>query len=174
MRLPIIILAALALSACGEELSEAEQAEQDRALVERVRDANEAAPPLVELVPEPILYPDMEANDLLGLACSYAPGTSMGARVIAREVDAYMKIDGDMIRFAADPGSRELPAKTRSLYNGREYSLRLDIEDKIPLEEAGEEAATRFSEGTVWVRDQWDRVVYQGTGAVDCGADRPR
>lgn len=169
MRLPILLCTVLALSACGEELSEAERAEQDRAVVERVRDANETAPPIVEVVPEPILYPDMEANDLLGVVCSYAPGTSMGARVIAREADAFVKIDGDMVRFAADPGSRELPANTRSLYNGREYSLRLEIEDKVPAEDA-DENATRFFEGTVWLRDRWDRVVYQGTGAVDCGA----
>ncbi|WP_338244816.1 hypothetical protein [Aurantiacibacter hainanensis] len=150
-------------------MSESERAEQDRAVVERVRNANETAPPLVELVPEPILYPDLEAHDLLGQVCSYAPGTSMGARVIARETDAYMKIDGDMLRFAADPGSRELPAKTRSFYNGREYSLRLEIDDEVPSEDAGEDGS-RFSAGTVWLRDRWDRVVYQGTGAVDCGA----
>ncbi|WP_120078530.1 hypothetical protein [Aurantiacibacter odishensis] len=166
MRLPLIVCLAATLASCGDELSEAERAEQDREVVERVREANEAAPPLVQVVPEPILYPDMEAHDLFGLACSYAPGTSMGARVIAREADAFVKVDGDVIRFAADPGSRELPAKSRSLYNGREYSLRLNVVDK----EADAETDTPFLEGTVWLRDRWDRVIYQGTGAVSCGA----
>ncbi|MGB3796989.1 MAG: hypothetical protein WA957_11870 [Alteraurantiacibacter sp.] len=162
MRLPVIILAGLAVASCGgDELNQDERAEQDRAVIEKVRNANEAAPPLIEVVPEPILYPDLEANDLFGLACSYAPGTSMGARVIAREADAYVKLDDEMLRFAADPGSRELPAGTRSLYNGREYSLRLEVYDK----ESGE-----LFEGTVWLRDRWDRVIYQGTGAVDCSA----
>jgi len=166
MRWSVIACLSAALVSCGNELNDAEQAERDAALVERVREANDAAPPLIEVVPEPILYPDMEANDLLGLACSYAPGTSMGARVIAREADAFVKLDGEVLRFAADPGSRELPAKTRSFYNGREYSLRLDISDK----QAEGENAVAFYEGTVWLRDRWDRVVYQGTGAVDCGA----
>lgn len=166
MRWPVLVCLCAALVSCGDNISDAERAEQDRALAERVREANDTAPPLVEIVPEPILYPDIEANDLFGLACSYAPGTSMGARVIAREADAFIKVDGEMLRFAADPGSRELPAKTRSFYNGREYSMRLDIGNK---QAAGEDAPA-LMEGTVWLRDRWDRVIYQGTGAVECGA----
>ena len=169
MKLPVIILAGLAIASCGDDISDAERAEEDRAVVESVRNANDTAPPLIEVVPEPILYPDIEANDLFGLACSYAPGTSMGARVIAREVDAFVKVDGDVLRFAADPGSRELPAGTRSFYNGREYSLRLEIEDKQTGEQIGDGGAVLY-EGTVWLRDRWDRVIYQGTGAVNCGA----
>ncbi len=166
MRWPVLVCLCAALVSCGDNISDAERAEQDRALAERVREANDTAPPLVEIVPEPILYPDIEANDLFGLACSYAPGTSMGARVIAREADAFIKVDGEMLRFAADPGSRELPAKTRSFYNGREYSMRLEIGNK----QAAEEDTPALMEGTVWLRDRWDRVIYQGTGAVECGA----
>lgn len=169
MRWPIILCAPALLSACNDELSPAERAAEDEAMVERVREANDLAPPLVEVVPDPLLYDDIEANDLYGLACSYAPGTSMGARVIAREVDAFVKIDGDVIRLAADPGSRELPAATRSLYNGREYSLRLDIAEK-GTDEEGTDGGAVFYEGTVWLRDRWDRVIYQGTGVVNCGA----
>lgn len=168
MRWPVLICMATMLVSCGDDLSEAERAEEDRAVVERVREANDTAPPMEEVVPETILYPDIEANDLFGLACSYAPGTSMGARVIAREADAFMKVEGEMLRFAADPGSRELPAKTRSLYNGREYSLRLEIDENSIVEGIGPEPA--LFEGTVWLRDRWNRVVYTGTGAVNCGA----
>ena len=171
MRLLIILCAPLALASCGDELTPAQQQAEDEALAERVREANDTAPPLVEVVPDAIEYADMESNDLLGLACTYRPGTSMGARVIAREVDAYVKIDGEMIRFAADPGSRELPAGTRTLYNGREYSLRLEIADKAIVEsgETAEDVATGY-EGTVRLRDRWDRVIYEGSGSVDCGA----
>ncbi|MEL1250327.1 hypothetical protein [Aurantiacibacter gilvus] len=169
MRWPILLCAPALLAACGDERTPAERAAEDEALAERVREANDLAPPMVEIVPDPLLYDDIEANDLYGLACSYAPGTSMGARVIAREVDAFVKIDGDVIRLAADPGSRELPAATRSLYNGREYSLRLEIAEKGTGEETIDGGAV-FYEGTVWLRDRWDRVVYQGTGVVNCGA----
>jgi len=177
----LVLPLAMALAGCGDSLSESEQAALDQQAVEAVRRANDAPPPLEEVVPDPILYPDIETHDLFGQACAYAPGTSLGARVIAREADAYMKIDGDMIRFAADPGSRELPARSRSLYNGREYSLRLSIDGEgQPVEgesevDAGVGANTgaggngeRFYEGTIFLRDRWNRVIYQGSGTVSC------
>ena len=157
-------LAALAvlfvLTACGENLTPEEQAlrdERDIAMVER---ANNSMPPLKEVTPEPLLYPDIERNDLLGAACNYAPGTSLGTRVIAREADAFMKVDGEVIRFAADPGARELPLRTRSLYTGREYSLRLQI--------AGGAEAGDYT-GQVTLRDSRGRVVYEGEGPAQCG-----
>ncbi len=155
----------LVLGACSDQLTAEEQAAEDAALAERVREANDTGPPLEEVVPETIGYPDMEANDLLGLACAYAPGTSMGVRVIARETDAYMKIDGEMVRFAADPGSRELPAGSRTLYNSREYALRLAVNEVVA---EGELEDTTY-EGTMWLYDRWDRVVYTGTGTANCG-----
>ena len=166
MRTVFVATALLALTACGEDRSEEERMAENEAIAERVREANDRPPPQTDITPEAIGYPEMEANDLIGLACSYAPGTSMGVRVVARETDAYMKIDGDMVRFAADPGSRELPAKSRSLYNSREYSLRLDIADAPTEGEGGSD----YYEGTVYLRDRYNRVVYQGTGATNCGA----
>ncbi|RJY08440.1 hypothetical protein [Aurantiacibacter aquimixticola] len=157
----IFLLAACGLlTSCGEELSEAERLEENAAVAERVRQANEAGTPLVEITPETISDADREINDLLGDACSYAPGTSRAVRAIARESDAYVKIDGQMVRFAADPGSRELPANSRTLYNGREYVLRFAIEDAA--------AADTVKEGTMWLYDRFQRTVYTGTGPVMC------
>jgi len=116
-------------------------------------------------VPETILYPDIERHDIYGASCAYAPGTSLGARVIARQADAFMKIDGEIVLFAADPGARELPYGTRSLYNGREYSLRLEIAGDGM--QSGEEVMEY--EGTINLRDQYDRVIYSGTGTAQCG-----
>lgn len=160
-----LALLALACTACEREISVEEQDMRNAEAVAMVEEANAMAPPIDALVPEPILYPDIERNDIFGASCSYAPGTSLGARVIARQADAFMKVDGEIVRFAADPGARELPLGTRSLYNGRSYSLRLEISgDGIP---AGEEV-TEY-EGTISLRDQWDRVIYSGTGGAQCG-----
>lgn len=160
-----LLIVALAVGACSEAASETEMQAENAAMADRVREANEAGLPLREVVPEAITYPDIESHDLLGRACSYAPGTSMGVRVIAREVDAYMKIDGEMVRFAADPGSRELPANSRTLYSSRQYALRLAIDEKIP----GDETEDTMYDGTMWLYDQLDRVVYTGSGTVSCG-----
>jgi hypothetical protein len=170
----VLILAgvALVLSGCGEEPSPDEQALADERDVAMVEEANKAAPPLRMMSPEPILLPDIERYDLLGEACSYAPGTSLGARVIAREADAFMKIDGEIERFAADPGSRELPQHTRSVYNSKDYSLVLALRGASaePSEgETDERSDPRSNyEGSVTLRDAFGRVVYEGTGLAQC------
>lgn len=160
MRLATLFAISLLLTACGEALSEEEQRAANAAAADEVRAANDAAPPVEEIVPEPIEAAEIEANDLLGAACSFAPGTSGAVRLIAREADAVIKLGGDLVRFAADPGSRQLPANTRTLYNGTQYALRIDIDE----EAAGE----GLYQGTLWLYDRWDRVVYTGTGAVRC------
>lgn len=159
--------AALLACACSSQSDTENEAENQR-VVEAVRLANNTAPGIVEVTPEPILYPDIERWDLYGQSCAYAPGTSLGARVIAREGDAFMKIEGELVRFASDAGSRELPMRTRSLYAGREYSLRLEIADEG--KETSVKTGPGMYEGTIWLRDRWDRVVYQGTGTVSCSA----
>lgn len=162
-----VVLAALLLAGCSNELTPEEQAAQDERDIAMVEQANGAMAPLREVTPEPILFPDIERYDLSGTACNYAPGTSLGTRVVAREIDAYMKLDGEMLRFAADPGARKLPDDTRSVYNGREYSLQLEITgDGAPSESGGAQALDY--EGTVTLRDKHGRVVYEGSGLAQC------
>src|SRR6187402_2206857 len=141
-QLLVIAGTALVLASCGDEPNPDEQKMADDRDVAMVERANGAAPPLRPISPEPILLPDIERFDLLGETCSYAPGTSLGARVISREADAFMKIDGDIERFAADPGARELPMHTRSVYNSKGYSLVLGLREAgvDPGEEPANEA----------------------------------
>jgi len=157
--------AALLLSGCGDELPPEEQAAANERAVAVVEAANKTAPPVELVTPEPILLPDIERYDLLGQACSYAPGTSLGARVIAREADAFMKIDGEIERFAADPGARELAMHTRSVYNSKGYSLVLALR-----EDTGEGEERTSYEGSVTLRDASGRVIYEGVGEAQCAA----
>ncbi len=155
----------LLLAGCGDEASPEERAVADERDVAMVEAANKAAPPVQLVTPEPILLPDIERYDLLGETCSYAPGTSLGARVIAREADAFMKIDGEIERFAADPGSRDLPMHTRSVYNSKDHSLVLALE-----EDTGEDEQRTTYEGSVTLRDAHGRIVYEGVGEAQCTA----
>ncbi len=161
-----ILMAACLLAGCADEPTDEEraaQAQQDVALVEK---ANNVLPPIEEVVPEPISAADIERYDLLGPACNYAPGTSLGTRVVARESDAFLKVDGEVQRLAADIGSRELPQRTRSLYSGREYSLRLQVNgEPMPAAEGKQDF-----DGAVTLRDSHGRVVYEGAGLARCGS----
>jgi hypothetical protein len=161
-----LAFAALMLAGCEQDLTPEEQAQRDERDIALVEQASRVLPPLRQVTPEPILYPDIERHDLYGAACNYAPGTSLGTRVVAREADAFVKIDGEVLRFAADPGSRELPLRTRSLYNGRNHVLRLQID--ADGEQAGMETVN--FEGSVTLLDAHGRVVYEGSGLAQCGS----
>ena len=174
MRKLLVLAGAAVLAGCGDNLSPEEQAAADERDVAMVEDANKAMPPVRLVTPEPILLPDIERYDLLGEACSYAPGTSLGARVIAREADAFMKVDGEIERFAADPGARELPMHTRSVYSSKDFSLVLGLRDSSAGETGEPEGdnpptdGRHNYEGSVTLRDAYGRVVYEGVGLAQC------
>jgi hypothetical protein len=162
MRVHVLMMAAL-LAGCGDEPSDEERAIEDARDIAAVEAANETEPPLKMVTPDPILLPDIERYDLVGEACNYAPGTSFGVRVIAREADAFMKVDGEVVRLAADPGARELPMNSRSLYTGKDYALRLTMDGAA-------DSGPGDYEGSVTLRDAYGRVVYEGTGLARCNA----
>ncbi len=146
------------LSACGEQVTPEEQAQIDEEAVEMVRNANDADPPLEEIALDIITPADVVDFDIEGARCVYMPGTNSGPRLITRSLDAFIKLDGDVQRLAADSGSLELAQGTRTLYNGRAYVVRLEI---------------TAGEGSITIRDAYDRVVYAGSGPVDCvGGER--
>lgn len=159
-----LVLLALCSTACTEEPDRGEQELIDQQVIAAVEAANDVAPPLDQVVPEPLQPQDMEQNDIYGAVCSYAPGTSLGIRVIARQADAFMKIDGEVVRFASDPGARELANGTRSLYNGKAFSLRLELAEQGTAAENG----TVDYEGDISLRDRFDRIVYRGSGIAHC------
>ena len=161
MRIAIPV-ALLALAACSAEPSE----EERQAAVAEV-EANQTPAP-EELALEPIGYPDIEQNDLYGAGCNFAPdGGGMGAVAIAMAEEGYLKRKGEILTFAADSGSRELPYLARSKYDGKAYSFSLAIDE---ASEAPTGMETSDYSGELTVEDQYGSVVYQATGIVQCGA----
>lgn len=148
--MPLVVLAS-----CGEAEPAVGPVQSDAQAVSMVEDANAVIPPAVAILPEPILAADIEAQDMFGATCSYTVRTVPTPILMVRDTDAFMKLNGETIRFAADPGSRELLNSTRSLYNAREYALRLALTN---------------GQGTISLRDAWDREIFSGTGAAQCGA----
>lgn len=146
--MPILLLAS-----CADEVSPEEQERLDAEAVEMVENANSMEPPLEEIAPDILTEADMADFDIEGARCIFMPGTNAGPRLVTRSLDAFIKLDGDVQRLAADSGSLELAEGTRTLYNGRAYVVRLEMAE---------------GEGRIDIRDAWDRVVYSGSGPVDC------
>ena len=122
--------------------------------------------PAAAVNPQPIGYPDIEANELYGASCAYASGNSMAPIVIAFPDEAVMKIDGAIRRFRVDSESEGAPLGTDARYLADDRVLLLTREGEGTP--AGEEAA-RFT-GSVRLIDGAGAVLYQTSGTVQCGS----
>ncbi|BBC73154.1 conserved hypothetical protein [Altererythrobacter sp. B11] len=183
----VVVIGVALLAGCSDRPTPEEQAIKDEQDIALVKQANDAMAPLQPLAPEAINEDDATRYDLQGAGCRYAPGTNLGTRVVARPADAFMKIDGEVIRFAADPGSRELQQGTHTVYNSRAYVLQLALADEARQRSEGEDAVLEGEgaaeaqapdldlhermalEGTVTLRDEHGRIVYEGVGPAQCG-----
>lgn len=141
----LVLLLCPALLACGE---------------------TEAEPPAPSVTPQSITYADIEANDLFGAGCAYAPGNSMAPIVLALADEAVMKIDGQIHRFRIDPESEgaALGSDSRYLAEDRVLFLTVDGEGRP----AGE-GSVNFT-GTVRLVDGAGTELYATTGTVQCSS----
>lgn len=159
--LPLVLLAA-----CGEEApSPAEQKRMDDAAVAAVEAAQ--VPPPSPVTPERILYPDIEKHDLFGAGCNFAPEGSMAAVVLAQPARGFMKIDGQMVAFAPDAGSGDLPLGAKGKYTAKAWSFVLDL-----AAEEGTQSGTEtvnFPAHFV-LRNDRDQIVYEANGTAQCGS----
>lgn len=161
----IAAFAPFALAACGGSTPAEEEAAREAAVAEV--EAN-AKPPPEKLELDPIRYPEIEKHELFGAGCSFTPdGAGVRTVALAMADKGYMIRKGELLIFAADMGSAELPYLARRKYDGREYSFTLDLD-----EGSGEQSGYETSDyrGQLIVRDGSDTVVYDARGLVQCGA----
>lgn len=125
-------------------------------------EAGETNAPGPAVTPQPIGYPDIEANDLHGASCAYASGTSMAPLVIAFADEAVMKMDGEIQRFRVDAESEGAERGTRTRYLAEDRVLLLTIE------RTG--AQTVNFTGTVRLVDGAGAELFASSGAVQCGS----
>ena len=169
----LLVLSLLALAGCGEEVSPEERARRDAEAIAAVRATQ--VTPAVPVSLQPIGFFDIEGQGAIGLGCSFVAdddrvGGETGegeALAIAMGDAAFVKRSGEVLRLAPDPGSPENPLGTRAKYDGREFSLKLDLQDgegeQIGMETMGYDARLTLTDGR-------DRVVYRAEGIAECGA----
>ncbi|RDC59890.1 hypothetical protein HME9302_01087 [Alteripontixanthobacter maritimus] len=161
----VLLAAPMALAGCGGEPSAEEQAAIDAAALAEIEAASVV--PAAPLNLQPILYPDIEKNELYGASCAFAPGGSFGAVALAMEDAGYLKYEDTVQLLAPDAGSAEGPLGSREKYDGREYSFRLE-RTTADSESAGMDSVDYRAR--LVVRDGQDRIVYEQDGNAQCGA----
>ncbi|MCP5396852.1 MAG: hypothetical protein H6918_08985 [Sphingomonadaceae bacterium] len=119
------------------------------------------------LEPGKILYPDIEANQLFGASCAFVPdGGGIGAIALAMEDAGYMKLDGQIVRFAEADEAQQLGADSMAFVSdSASFTLTLDRSS----ERARADTGTEFN-GELLVRDTTGASMYQARGLIQCGA----
>ena len=162
----IILGFSLALASCGgAEVSAEEQARIDAAKIAAVEKA--AILPPVPISPETITFTDIERNELFGAGCSFNMVGVDDAIALTQPDRGILKLDGKIVRLAADRGSPIGPLGSQSKYDGKKYSMKLKIENS---------AGKKFGVETVKfparieVRNGRDQMVFSADGEAQCGS----
>ncbi len=152
----------LALAACGEESTPAE----DAADVAQVREIHDNPPP-VPVDPERISYNDIEKNNLFGAGCGFAPANSLSVIALAQPENGYLKLKGEIIHLSPDKGGAELPMSSWQNYAGEKFAFELK---QLPGE--GEESGVESTSwpGALTITNAKDQTVFQAEGTLQCGA----
>jgi len=156
-------VAALAsLSACGREDPARKDAEDahDVAMVERM-----SKEPFKPIVPKMITSVDVERYGLDKPGCRFRKQGDADPIFIGNAEEGFMRIDGDLKRYAAKLESAQLPGNARTTYVG--LSTWVDLVS-LPDRDGG-------SDHTHWparlvLHDSQERVAFLADGEVACTA----
>ena len=156
-----LLLPAAILVSCssGEALAPNNAAEDDQAIA-AVEAAQVRLPPVnfVTLQPIPAIG---------GLPCAFKLPASAKPPVFRFGPGAgTVMVDGIVKAFAADRGSIEIHPGVRQQYDGKEFSLQiqLDVDDPANLGNAD------YWPAKLTLTDRYERPVFFGVGMVTCGA----
>ncbi len=148
--LPAIGALAL-LAGCDDAKPESKLSNREAsAIVKQVNDAS------VPIQPQPILEPEIARLRYRSPGCVFSPGIGgHGAMALAMTEAGYIKVDGELVRFAADGGSALLPHGIRARYFGTSHWFRLTFTDK--------DGGAHLTVG-----DHVDNIVFDAEGKVWC------
>ncbi|SLJ87960.1 hypothetical protein [Novosphingobium mathurense] len=173
MRKTLAVLVFLSLLAGCEEKDPQEEAAQDAkdiATVERM-----SREPFKPIVPDPITPVDIDRYGLDRAGCFFRKTGKAGSEdnggqkadpiFFGDSVDGFLRIKGDLKRFAAKTQSAEFPGGARATYVG--LSSWLDI---VRLPDAGTGADANVWPARLILHDSQERVAFMADGTVDCSA----
>jgi len=155
MRAILPLCALFVLAACGDaEPKHKLTAREASKIVKQVNDATLA------IQPQPILEQEIERLRFRSAGCVFSPGAGgHGAMALAMKEAGYMKVENELVRFAADSGSPEIRPGVRSRYFGTTNWFRLSFTD-------GDEGGAHIIVG-----DHADHIVFDAEGKVWCDGE---
>lgn len=164
---PVSLL--MLLTACSPQVGAPDRAksgQSDAEAIAAVKAAQTPAPLAFDL--SPIVFADIERENMFGAGCSFSEGSVDNPDLALAQANiGFLKIDGRIVRFAPDAGSARLPYKARAKYASGAHSFRLTADTG-----RGTQSGTETTDypGRLTISDAYDRIVYDRTGTVQCGA----
>lgn len=161
MRKPILALAPLVLlSACGREDPGKEAAEdaQDVAMVERM-----SREPFKPIIPRAITEIDVARYGLDKPGCAFRKPGEKDPIFIANADEGFMRIGGDLKRYAAKKESAQLPGNARTTYVGLASWV-----DMVSLPDKAGGSDTTHWPAKLVLHDAQERVAFMSEGEVSC------
>ncbi len=109
-------------------------------------------------------FPDMEANGMLGKSCAFATPNSIAQLALVTHEAGFLKIGGQVQKFAIVEEKGVTPAGYASDFSGDEYDFSLSLQGE------GEDIQGGKSQydAQLDVRDKAGGSVYSATGYVQC------
>lgn len=155
------VVAVVLLAGCGEKDTARQQAEDaaDVAMVERL-----SKEPLVPMVPKAITAQDVARYGLDKPGCSFRKNGEGEPLFIAAKDEGFLRIEGELKRYAAKGTSADLPGGARSTYVGLASWV-----DLVRQPDAG----GALSDDLNWparmiLHDAQERVAFMADGTMTC------
>ena len=155
--IPLFLLAACDPPEQGEKERLSDVAEVERA---------QTLPP-IPIVPDMIAHADLEKHGLLGPGCHVPAGGGKNLLALVNERLAYIIVEGELERFAADPGSATLGFGVHARYSGTSRSMEWWLDEDMARQT--KDGLTDYP-GTLTIRDAAGAVVWAHQGPVRCEA----
>ncbi len=158
MRIALPLLIAL-LAGCGSE------SERRQSTVDYHSMNLRALGPAKEIKPEPI-----KAFELSGIGpfvCVVAGEAEREVLFVATPSIGAMRLRGENVRFSPTSSDEPLPHDIAGRFTGQSYTVELSVDPRTETS-AGPDLA--YFIGRMTVRDQYDRIVFEHGGRVECGA----
>ncbi len=161
MRKPILALAPFVLlSACGQEDPQREAVENahDVAMVERM-----SKEPFKPIIPHAITEIDVARYGLDKPGCSFRKPGEKDPIFIANADEGFLRVAGDLKRYAAKVESAQLPGNARSTYVGLASWV-----DLVSLSDKSGGSDTTHWPAKLILHDAQERVAFMSEGVVTC------